>query len=102
MLAFAGLTAVALVVLLVADARGIQPLRFVAKPLASAGFLITASVLMPGVASRIGPGSILIANALTAVAMTAFLRRAHFSAEAEQGAESNAESDLADVTGSPA
>ncbi len=39
MLAFAGLTAVALVVLLVGDARGAQTLRFVAKPLASTGFL---------------------------------------------------------------
>lgn len=39
MLGFAALTAAALVVLLVADARGIQPLRFVAKPLASTGFL---------------------------------------------------------------
>lgn len=70
--------------------------------LASAGFLMTASVLMPGVAGRIGPGSILIANALTAVAMTAFLRRAHFSAEAEHSAGSNAETDLADVRGTPA
>jgi len=39
MLAFAGLTAIALVALLVGEARGPQTLRFVAKPLASTGFL---------------------------------------------------------------
>jgi uncharacterized membrane protein YhhN len=39
MLAFAGLTAIALVALLVGEARGAQTLRFVAKPLASTGFL---------------------------------------------------------------
>ena len=39
MLPFAALTALALAVLLVADARGARTLRWIAKPLASAGFV---------------------------------------------------------------
>jgi hypothetical protein len=70
--------------------------------LASAGFLMSASVLMPGVAGRIGAGSILVANALTAVVMTAFLRKAHFSAEAEQGEGADAGNDVTDLSGTPA
>lgn len=70
--------------------------------LASAGFLMGASVIMPGVAGRIGAGSILVANAVTAAAMTAFLRRAHLSAEAEQGAKADAGNDTADLSGTPA
>lgn len=70
--------------------------------LASAGFLISASVVMPGVAGQIGAGKILVANALTAVAMTAFLRKAHLSAEAEQGKNPDAETDVTDLSGTAA
>lgn len=50
------------------------------------GFLASAALLMPGVIEHIGQGHALAANTLTAVSMTASLRRAHVTAELEDAA----------------
>jgi len=45
--------------------------------LTEAGFVAAADVLVPGLVARLGQGTVLTANVLTALAMTWFLRSAH-------------------------
>lgn len=41
------------------------------------GFVLAASVLAPGLVRRLGQGTVLVGNVLTAIVMTLFLRSAH-------------------------
>lgn len=47
------------------------------------GSLVAMALFMPGVEAVIGQGTVLLANVVTAAAMTVFLRQAHCSAESE-------------------
>lgn len=69
---------------------------FVAPALAiflilEAGFLLFNYLVAPGAAAIIGHGKILLGNALAAAAMTAFLRAAHGTAQAEVGRHAKGE-----------
>lgn len=54
--------------------------------LVGGGFFVGAGLLMPGVVAVLGSGMVLLASALTAAAMTAFLRNAHDTSETQAAA----------------
>lgn len=63
---------------------GFVPPALVLFVLLEGGFLTFQNIVLPGVADAVGHGLILLANALAALAMTAFLRYAHETSESEQ------------------
>lgn len=62
---------------------GFVPPALLLFVLLEGGFLAFQNIVLPGVADVVGHGLILIGNVLAAVAMTAFLRHAHETAESE-------------------